>query len=446
MRVTTACVALLALGLVIETSRAHPLQESRKRRSEDGTVSYSGYKLFRTDVPLPQLPVVDSLDSSDGVDVWSWRYNDQRLEYELDVLTPPDVEQQVKQVFSDYQLNYQEVIEDLQSAINLELGDDELLWNRPGHPMTWEKYHSGEDMNQFLDYLQGRYPHLVTLIEIGKSFENRTLRVAKVSTGGENKPAIWIDGGIHSREWVSPATAMFILHRLVEFNWEDHEIISEFDWYILPLANPDGYEYTRHHDRLWRKTRSINPEMPKCVGVDANRNFELKWMEGGSSSNPCSDIYAGPSPFSEPETRAIRDFLLENKDQLKVYLSMHAYSQMWMLPWGHSQVRPKNYDDLFEVAQKATNALEKSYGTKYRIGTIPELLYVATGSSGDYALGTVGIPYSFSLELRDLGRYGFILPREQIMPTAQETYDGIKAMAQAVFEKLQMTNSTQIGA
>lgn len=98
MRVTTACVALLALGLVIETSRAHPLQESRKRRSEDGTVSYSGYKLFRTDVPLPQLPVVDSLDSSDGVDVWSWRYNDQRLEYELDVLTPPDVEQQVSRV------------------------------------------------------------------------------------------------------------------------------------------------------------------------------------------------------------------------------------------------------------------------------------------------------------------------------------------------------------
>lgn len=446
MRATTACAALLALALVIGSSRSLPLEENRKPRSEEGIVSYSGYKLFRTDVPLPQLPVVDSLDSSDGVDVWSWRYNDQRLEYELDVLTPPDAEQQVKQVFSDYQLNYQEVIEDLQSAINLELGDKESFWNRPGHPMTWERYHSTEDMNQFLDYLEGRYPHLVSLIDIGQSFENRTLRVAKVSTGGENKPAIWIDGGIHSREWVSPATAMFILHRLVEFNWEDHEIINEFDWYILPLANPDGYEYTRHHDRLWRKTRSINPEMPGCVGVDANRNFGYRWMEGGSSSNPCSDIYAGPTSFSEPETRAIRDFLVENKDQLKVYLSIHAYSQMWMLPWGFSQERPENYNDMYEVALNATTALEKSYGTKYRIGSIPELLYVATGGSGDYALGAVGIPYSFSLELRDLGRYGFILPREQIMPTANETYVGIKAMAQAVFEKLQVSNNTNTGA
>lgn len=52
-------------------------------------------------------------------------------------------------MFSDYQLNYQEVIEDLQSAINLELGDKESFWNRPGHPMTWERYHSTEGKYDF---------------------------------------------------------------------------------------------------------------------------------------------------------------------------------------------------------------------------------------------------------------------------------------------------------
>ncbi|ROT80875.1 putative carboxypeptidase B-like protein [Penaeus vannamei] len=428
MRATTACAALLALALVIGSSRSLPLEENRKPRSEEGIVSYSGYKLFRTDVPLPQLPVVDSLDSSDGVDVWSWRYNDQRLEYELDVLTPPDAEQQVKQVFSDYQLNYQEVIEDLQSAINLELGDKESFWNRPGHPMTWERYHSTEDRKKYPAVSQ-------TVLHHGYLHRNRYPHFKNISKSSTALAALSSKRGMGV-----PCTAMFILHRLVEFNWEDHEIINEFDWYILPLANPDGYEYTRHHDRLWRKTRSINPEMPGCVGVDANRNFGYRWMEGGSSSNPCSDIYAGPTSFSEPETRAIRDFLL------KVYLSIHAYSQMWMLPWGFSQERPENYNDMYEVALNATAALEKSYGTKYRIGSIPELLYVATGGSGDYALGAVGIPYSFSLELRDLGRYGFILPREQIMPTANETYVGIKAMAQAVFEKLQVSNNTNTGA
>lgn len=49
-------------------------------------------------------------------------------------------------------------------------------------------------MEQYLDYLRAEYPHLVTLEEIGHSFENRSLRVAKVSTGA-NRSAIWIDGG-----------------------------------------------------------------------------------------------------------------------------------------------------------------------------------------------------------------------------------------------------------
>lgn len=79
----------------------------------------------------------------------------------------------------------------------------------------------------------------------------------------------------------------------------------------------EGYEYSRHHDRLWRKTRSINPEFPRCVGVDPNRNFGYKWAAGGSSMRACSSIYHGPEPFSEPETRAIRDFLLAHKDQVR---------------------------------------------------------------------------------------------------------------------------------
>ena len=52
-----------------------------------------------------------------------------------------------------------------------------------------------------------------------------------------------------------------------------------------------------------------------------------------------------------------------------------------------------------------------------------------SGGSKDYTYGELGIKYSFALELRDRGQYGFLLPANQIVPTAMETFEGIKAMA-----------------
>ncbi|XP_053639048.1 carboxypeptidase B-like [Cherax quadricarinatus] len=430
--------------LIMELACGSPIlteEEIRSLQKED-PVSYSGYKLFRTDVALVELPVVDSLGRSDGVDVWSWRKKAKEPQYEVDLLTPPAAVQKVREVFSEYNLTYQEVINDLQSAINEEHnGEDEFFsWNRPAHPMTWQKYHSSQDMNLYLDYLQSQYPDLVTIMDIGLSFENRPLRVAKVSNG-TNKPAVWIDGGIHAREWVSSATAMYILHRLVEFSWEEPDLISNFDWYIMPMSNPDGYEYSRHHDRLWRKNRSVDPRHPQCVGADPNRNFGFQWLTGGSSDNPCSSVYAGREAFSEPETRAIGNFLLDHKDQLKVYATLHAYSQMWMLPWGYTLKSPAAYNDMIDVGRLATLAIRENNGTEYALGQITELMYIASGNSGDYA-HSIGIPYSYCLELRDLGHYGFILPKEQIEPTGNETYQGIKAMVRGVYAKLFPVNQT----
>lgn len=52
-----------------------------------------------------------------------------------------------------------------------------------------------------------------------------------------------------------------------------------------------------------------------------------------------------------------------------------------------------------------------------------------SGGSKDYTYGVLKIKYSFALELRDRGKYGFLLPANQIIPTAQEAFQGIKAMA-----------------
>ena len=81
------------------------------------------------------------------------------------------------------------------------------------------------------------------------------MRLMKICQGGcGNKPAMWIDGGIHAREWITPATVTFFVKQLTE-DLEDQTLIDRLDWYILPSVNPDGYAYTQSDDRLWRKTR-----------------------------------------------------------------------------------------------------------------------------------------------------------------------------------------------
>ena len=55
-----------------------------------------------------------------------------------------------------------------------------------------------------------------------------------------------------------------------------------------------------------------------------------------------------------------------------------------------------------------------------------------SGASKDYTYGVLGIKYSFALELRDKGTFGFLLPASQIIPTAMETFEGIKAVAKAM--------------
>jgi len=87
-----------------------------------------------------------------------------------------------------------------------------------------------------------QYPSLVSVMTIGSSGEGRPLKIMKISTGGENKPAIWLDGGIHAREWISPATVTYIANELITqaVRKRQTRLIDTFDWYIHPVMNPDG--------------------------------------------------------------------------------------------------------------------------------------------------------------------------------------------------------------
>ena len=157
----------------------------------------------------------------------------------------------------------------------------------------------------------------VTMETIGETLEGRQIKIVKINSENVDLPVIFIDAGIHAREWISPAAVMFFVHKMVKMiaKGKGEGNLASFQWHIVPLANPDGYQYSIDKDRMWRKNRQSN-KGSKCEGVDLNRNFQLAYGTA-SSSNPCQEDFRGANAFSEKESVTIRDYLKTMEDKRK---------------------------------------------------------------------------------------------------------------------------------
>nr|XP_019550760.2 zinc carboxypeptidase-like [Aedes albopictus] len=283
----------------------------------------------------------------------------------------------------------------------------------------WEDYHTLEEIYAWLDELVVQHGDVLSVETIGHSYEQRELKVIKLSYK-EGNPGIFIDANIHAREWITSATVTWILNELLTSDDPAvRELAESYDWYIVPVANPDGFVYTHTVNRLWRKTRY--PYSVLCQGADPNRNFDFQWSNGGTSNNPCSDVYAGEHPESEIEVKTISNYVRSIADKLNLYLAVHSRGQYILVPFGYNAAPyPPNYKDLMQIGKRAAVDMYKIHKTPYRVGTTADVLYVASGISVDWAYGAAQIPLAYTFELRDQVQYGFILPADQIIPNAEE--------------------------
>ncbi|XP_040571245.1 carboxypeptidase B [Lepeophtheirus salmonis] len=313
--------------------------------------------------------------------------------------------------------------------------------------MNWENYQNIDVIHDFLYETARKNPSIATIFSIGKSYEGRDLLVFKIGTPQPNyKPAIFIEGGIHAREWISPAATTYIINEFVNNYEKNKEILDVFDFYILPILNPDGYAYTFRKDRLWRKSRSrngglIGAILPGCVGVDLNRNFGYKWLAKNSLFNArggsrltCLETYAGSKPFSEPETRALSNFLLNNKDKFQGYLSIHSFGQKVIYPYSYTNVKIKDWKELHQMGNVIANTISKYSGVDaiYDVGTSSDVQYRASGGADDYVRGALGIKWVFLIELPDKGRHGFLLPPHLIKQVSFSVFQGIREFAHQI--------------
>ena len=317
---------------------------------------------------------------------------------------------------------------------------------------SYDTYHEIDIMYAHLDALATSHSDKAETFNLpGDTHEGRKIKAIRITsdistTGSSDKPMLWLDGGIHAREWVSPATVMYIIDTLLGEEESDKKvevegILDKFQVVIAPCINPDGYVHTLV-DRLWRKTRKPSGcwreeenwfggcFYRQCFGADPNRNWgpDDIWGTTGVSSNPCSIVYPGTRPFDQANTAAVKSYLESHQSKLQLYVTYHSYSQLFLTPVGYSaDIIPENNDHYLKVGAAVVDAIRARHGTEYTAMRSGEL-YPASGDSPDWVHLVLGLTDAYTVELRDTGEHGFELPPEQILPTAQENVDGLLAL------------------
>ncbi len=333
-------------------------------------------------------------------------------------------------------LQYEVMIDDVQRRI-----DDERAALGVRGAGFFDNYHTYDEISAFVDGLVTLHPDMATRVTAGLSLQGRSIFGVRLRAPGApndpNRAAVLFNGGQHAREWISPATVCYVADRLASGYGVDPRItaiLDEVDIFLLPVINPDGYVHTWNGERLWRKNRRVNGD--GSIGVDLNRNWDFAWGGTGSSGVPSNDLYRGPAPFSEPESLALAGFI-QAIPGLRAHIDFHSYSQLVLGPWGWTEAAAPDGPELNALGAAMADAIYHVHGETYVAGPISTTLYLADGSVVDWVYGDQGV-FSWTIELRDEGQFGFVLPPEQIIPTGEENFEAVLTLAEWATEEIEI--------
>jgi hypothetical protein len=266
----------------------------------------------------------------------------------------------------------------------------------------------------------------VAVDSIGATWEGRPLLAAKVGPAGDDpaRPNVIVVATYHAREWAATETAL----RLIAFLADSlaarpggAALLASRDIWVIPVANPDGYEYTFTTDRLWRKNRRDNGD--GTFGVDLNRNHAAYFAfdDVGSSARHDAETYRGPSAESEPETRAIAAF--HRAHPPVVAISYHTYADAILYPWGHASGLFTGDQAAFEALAgtvlhpAALDSLPGSGKTRYT--PVPSwALYPTNGDYDEWAyqeFGALALTVEMTAGWSAGSYYGFEFPDDEML-------------------------------
>jgi hypothetical protein len=308
-------------------------------------------------------------------------------------------------------------------------GDLEAAQRRRLGPAA-DRYHTFAEVEAELFFLHRTHPELVgEPIAIGESWEGRPIWAVKISDHPEREepePAVLFDALHHAREPMGMESLLYAMHELIRRYPTDADLralVNERELWFVPVVNPDGYVFGGIGG-MWRKNRRPNPD--GSFGVDLNRNYSYRWGADdlGSSPLPSSPTYRGPDPFSEPESRALRDFIRARG--FVAGMTMHAFADVNLLPTGCD--RP----ELRDVYARLARDLERLTG--YPHGQPQEILYPSNGRSQDWQVHEAGMVV-IEPEIGSAAD-GFWPPPARIEPLARRVFPAILHIAQVAGPRL----------
>jgi murein tripeptide amidase MpaA len=293
----------------------------------------------------------------------------------------------------------------------------------------YTSYRTVEKTYSDLSELATLNPNLARWVDIGDSYDKATpggaegydiysLEITNQNSQlAEEKPIFFVQGAIHAREYSTTEAVTRFAEQLIANYGTDPDttwILDNFEVRVVPIVNPDGRKFAEQ-GYSWRK--NTNPgdgtaEFPN-YGVDLNRNYASKWGEIGeeaASTDPADLTYQGTAPFSEPESQALRDYLLEtfpdtkgpddfdpaSEDTSGVYIDVHSFGDLILYPFGWTDQPAPNQEALRNLGLKFgyfTGLVDQAYDVSQAIG-----LYPTSGTTDDWVYSTLGVPgYTFEL-------------------------------------------------
>ncbi len=279
----------------------------------------------------------------------------------------------------------------------------------PTYPAYDSRYHDPGEMLLALQTAEVSYPGFVRVFSIGQSDQGREIWAAKISDNvdvDEAEPEVLVDALHHAREHLSIEQALYLLHTLTADYSTDatvRRLVDTREIYIIFAVNPDGWAYDLLPTgyRGWRKNRQPTPGS-SAIGTDINRNYDYHWgCCGGSSGTPSAWNYRGPSAFSTPEARAVRDFVLsrvvDGVQQIRTHVTLHTNGELILWPYGYTYTNvPHDMtadDHATFVAMGRAMARTNGYTAQQSSD-----LYPTDGDEIDWMYGRQHI-FSFTFEL-----------------------------------------------
>ncbi len=301
----------------------------------------------------------------------------------------------------------------LEQTARIALKDTGQIQGIPGYNC----YCTLEKTYKKMQLFASAYPGLASLEDIGDSWQKTQnnggydifVLVITNKNSTVDKPKTLITSALHPREYATAELTIRFAEYLLENYGKDADItwlLDHQEVHLIIQANPDGRK-AAEGGVLWRKNANSShcKGFSRFYGADLNRNFAFAWGQAGAGERPCADTFRGSSAASEPETKAIQEYMKRlfpdnRKDDFSspapktssgVYLDIHSFGELVLWPWGVSDTSAPNHTELQTLGRKL--AYFNNYTPEQAIG-----LHPTSGTSNDFAYGELGVA-AYTIEL-----------------------------------------------